>query len=250
MRVIILNFAGLSADDLGCYGSIESTPGFDALAAQADLFELFFVDESSKKLELTHTCSVAEFFESFGQLSKNADDQNSLAVIQVTAESDQEDDKVHSYDSAIEIALKQISTDTALVVFGAYDRELEDRLHVPLIVFLPNQSEGRRRKSLLTTSDLSKLIESLKRGTEEYEKWRDDDSEQQIEYHSKSFRNIRTHKWLLQIDESHQIDDQPECQLFHKPEDVWNRLDVASQYPTLIDHFFETGSLTLPLQPE
>lgn len=148
----------------------------------------------------------------------------------------------------------------------------ERAAHVPLMIARPSQQTPRRHTSLLTTQELPSLLEQLKHSTgDQPPVWlaKERGEREQVSYRSETAVAVRTRHWLLLDESPLRIDtgespvasrpsptEQPQLiaashpdvedrrpLLFHKPEDIWEVLDVAEQYPQVIAHYQSTGQL-------
>ncbi|SFH87938.1 alkaline phosphatase family protein [Planctomicrobium piriforme] len=122
----------------------------------------------------------------------------------------------------------------------------EPVVHLPLLIHIVGQEQHVRIDELVGVDDLQRLIEMLKNeGPAAVEAWRDSLVHNELRLDSPLSKAVRTQKWLL-VEKKNDPDEASamrEVRLFRKPEDVWEMLDVASQFPELIDHYLETGEL-------
>ena len=77
--------------------------------------------------------------------------------------------------------------------------------------------------------------------------WREELQNPQVTYGTEQWMAVRTHEWLL-IKPKNSPDDEYSEKLFRKPEDLWEILDVANQYPLVVEDFRKTGQLTFPAE--
>ena len=281
MQLVILQFDGLCASDLSCYGGTQVTPGFDTLASRADVYDQCFFDDVSPLPQSDHIVT-APGKSSFQVLFDSVPEVNNLPLrVQIVCKSHfkssshfEEKDSISSdsmdnrpslepgsrenmevstsdsdlsasvaeYDAAILVALALRPLTWGLLVTGM--PRSENNAQIPLFVSLPEQSVSRRRRQLLTSADISALVETLTCKIEDYPEWRDRRGRSQIEYRigTKSF--VRDSRWLLVREQRPDSDVQP--RLYCQPDDMWQVLDVADQHLELIAHFDATGELTFP----
>lgn len=262
MNSLVILFHSLSASSLSCYGADFRTPTFDELAARGDIFTNCYSDAAGKLIdELVRQLPTQVVSETNPEIdfskAANIDTQNNKTlIIVVEVISDRE---AKSYDQILSMILAQAKSQfdssynlvvTALKGAGSKKDEValpnDLNAHVPLIVSVAGQTTSRRRMELLTSSNVVELIELLRAPATAYQEYRDSLTNNQITYSSGVTTATRTQHWLhLQ---SNETDDHGETsqQLFRKPEDVWEILDVADQYPQVIDHFAITGQLSFP----
>lgn len=263
MNNLVIVFDSLSAASLGCYGSNAKTPAFDKVATNGDLFTNCYSDFSGKLIE--------EFVEQFpiqvlsdldsgidSTSWNNSDSESSQSqVVRVVVELDTE-----SADELLESLLNHFTQhgerDFNLVVTALNGIVLEEdsvkkiqtpnevAAHVPLIVSLADQNISRRRLELMTSQHVVQILESLADSRETYERFRDSIAVKQITYSTAEVVATRTRDWLHFCENHADEHGEHSQQLFRKPEDVWEILDVSDQYPQLIEHFEATGELTFP----
>jgi len=263
MKLLVILFDELSASSLGCYGSRERTPRIDSLAAVGDLFTMCFADGSSPDpamlVQSSSSVSVnrADDLDHSDFIEKICEDNAETFFIRVSAQLAQEHvDQV--VGKLLDLMTKDLST-LPTILFTARKGSIggsekvanqspvgESAAHVPMIVAWPGQTHSRRRDDLITTADFKGFIHTLSSSIEEYSAWRDSFNRQQIEYRSGDAVATRTRDWLL-IQKNVEGDDvESSIQLYRKPEDIWEILDVANQYPQVVEHFVETGILSFP----
>lgn len=263
MKLLVILFDELSTSSLGCYGSRERTPCIDSLAAVGDLFTMCFAAgsapdpamlvQSSSSISVNH----ADDLDHPDFIEKIRDDNAETFFIRVNAQLAKE--HVDQVVGKLLDHLKQELSTLPAVLLTAQEGVVEESevianrspvgesaVHVPLIVAWPGQTLSRRRDDLITTADFKGFIHILKSSIEEYSAWRDSLDRQQIEYRSGDAVATRTRDWLL-IQTNDESDlAESSIQLFRKPEDIWEVLDVADQYPQVVEHFVETGILSFP----
>lgn len=126
---------------------------------------------------------------------------------------------------------------------------------LPLLIHLPRRDLGERCQELLQSADLLPLLTGIGRRGEGRRESEGSVVERlagqrEIVYQSASAQAIRDKDWLfIQRREppgTQQAADQRDergAYLFRKPEDAWELLDVADQYPELLEHLKTTGRL-------
>ncbi len=263
MKLLVILFEELSASALGCYGGRRQTPRIDSLAAAGDVFTMCFAEESSpdpatlvqssSSVSVNHIDDLDHPDFSSNFLNDNAE----TFFIRVGAQLSGE-----HVDQVVGKLLDLITNDRSIlptILFTARRGLIQDSekvasrspvgesaAHIPLIVASPEQTQSRRRNELITTTNLRELVPALYSSFEEYSAWRDSLHRQQIEYRSDNAVATRTRDWLL-IQTDAEGDDAENCiQLYRKPEDIWEVLEVADQYPQVVEHFQETGILSFP----
>jgi hypothetical protein len=96
---------------------------------------------------------------------------------------------------------------------------------------------ARRTPALLTQADLIALIANWRNGGRSLEELFPRREQPAIRYSCETAHAWRSRDWLLIQQSIIEGSDSPEVRLFRKPEDVWETLDVAAQYPDLVEEF-------------
>jgi hypothetical protein len=116
-------------------------------------------------------------------------------------------------------------------------RALSDpAVHLPLLVQCV-EHPARRTPALLTQADLIALIANWRNGGRSLEELFPRREQPAIRYSCETAHAWRSRDWLLIQQSIIEGSDSPEVRLFRKPEDVWETLDVAAQYPDLVEEF-------------
>lgn len=258
MSCLSLVFDQLPTSCLSCYGSHLVTPRIDTLAAVSDIFTMCYADASTEPwtstIKAQKTISISEY-EQINDFWRNFTfDSTSLVIrFKFPTSSLQAD---HLVGGLLEI-FPLNSPNRPAIVFTSLQGEPgndgwagavgEQAAHVPLMVSLPGQQECRRRDELLTTTALPQLLTSLSSSEETYRMWRDELHNSQVTYGTDHWRAVRTHGWLL-IQSKNSPDDEFSEKLFRKPDDLWEILDVANQYPSIVEDYRSTGQLSFPTE--
>ena len=111
--------------------------------------------------------------------------------------------------------------------------------HLPLFIDRIGTVQPRRISNPLTIADVQQLLAALSNSSNGLNDWLSDVCSRAMTSESSSARSIvQTDEWLcvLPCDE-----DQPPA-LYHLPEDQWALLNVAQQYPHVIENFRVTRS--------
>ncbi len=263
MKLLVILFDELSASSLGCYGGRQQTPRIDSLAAVSDVFTMCFAEESAPDpaMLVQSSSSVAvdhvDHLDHPEIIEEIRDDNAETLFVRVSAQVPRE-----YVDQVIGKLFDLMANDLCIrptILLTARKGFVEDSekiasqspvgeaaAHTPLIVAWPGQTHSRRRDDFITTTDLRGFIHTLYSSTEEYSAWRDSLDRQQIEYRSDTAIATRTRDWLLiQTNDKGDLAEKS-IQLYRKPEDIWEILDVADQYPQIVEHFVETGILSFP----
>lgn len=266
MSTLLILFEHLSATEIGCYGGRPHTPHLDSLAANGDLFTACYADHKAPQLKqlleesaLQTVSSVIELrSQGLSKLRTNLVAELQVLYFQGSYSGIQADEMV---EEALAQLLRTSKNDRRLIIsslFGEAPSETdlnfhaplrESAAHIPLIIAIPGQTFSRRRSQLLTTAGLTKLVRAATQSTTSYHEILEEAEQVQIEYRCEGAVATRTREWLLiQNVDNNDEDLDPELVLYRKPEDLWEQLDVAEQYPQLVDHFLQTGHLTFPSQ--
>jgi hypothetical protein len=114
----------------------------------------------------------------------------------------------------------------------------EPVVHLPLLLRTLDDSIGRT-SSLIGSNDLVELIASWLQGRCSLEEMLPGPERSEICYACASAQARRSPDWLLIQQIAGENPEDSAVRLFRKPEDVWEVLDVASQYPDLIEEFMK-----------
>ncbi|TWT57418.1 hypothetical protein KOR42_07790 [Thalassoglobus neptunius] len=276
MRTLVIVYQHLAASDLGAYGGAQPLTTFDEFASRSDVYDWVYVADRTQPVthELKQSCgnsfrevsAIEEIPESVSELASEAADGSTL-FLNLSSETSPEqlDQSFASALDAWKTATRDSDSDTPSTIIvtanlGAHidvdtldahpERSVaEAAAHIPLIIQPPGQNVSRRRTKLLTSDLIVEALKVISESAASYQNFRDSEGAMQISYQSRSMLAVRTeHALLIRSRDGDDSDDDHFLSLYLKPEDFWEVLDVASQYPVVVDHFFETGELTLPQQ--
>lgn len=264
MNSLVVLFNTLSTSSIGCYGAKSRTPAFDEIAACGDIYTNCYTDERGaailRVLEGLPTTEVSDSDSEidFSAVEMHVDNAPSRLVVRVACDLDV-DACDHILKKTLDQTRQKFSSEFHLIVTSLEGHSAEENpsskslalpgelaTHVPLIVSTAGQEASRRRSELITTEQAAKVIECLSVSTEAYQQYRDSLFSGQITYQTSGATATRTKHWLqfqLHTENAHGETVQ---KLFRKPDDIWEILDVADQYPQVIEHFAATGELTFP----
>ncbi|MEW4490148.1 hypothetical protein AB1L42_18835 [Thalassoglobus sp. JC818] len=273
MRTFVIVFQHLPASELGAYGGSRSLTAFDEFTSCADVYDWVYVADRTHPLtQELNGISRASFRQanSIEEIDDNvqelASGSSSVSTLLLNLPSDT---PIAEIDRAFASTLNswKTATDsnepTTVVVTANLGEHIdvdalathpersvtEAAAHIPLIIQQPGQDVSRRRSRLLTSDSIPSAVRAISESTGSYLNFRDEAGATQIEYQSRSMQAIRTEQALLiRSRESDESGESHFLSLYLKPEDCWEVLDVASQYPLVVEHFLETGELTLPQQ--
>jgi hypothetical protein len=278
-RLVIIEFDRLPASSLGCYGSFTvPTSNWDLLAAQGVVFDhCYLVPEAtdSERMIPLRLSSEQELVSSFKQLRRRL---KTAEAGPVWCAVDSEVGSVENAASAgslldvhfetviqgdlllgnIAEILADIDPGIGLVVTarGGDARALrtrhpdwlasicEERVHVPLLVVLDGIPASRSPRLLDRSLRQRFLDEVFSISSEELNtvltSWRSPGAEDYLLLKSELAEAIRTNDWYLVRElPPAGAGTEPELRLFAKPEDRWEQLDVAAQYPAVVDSLLE-----------
>lgn len=107
--------------------------------------------------------------------------------------------------------------------------------HLPLMMEMCDPAfRPERLQTALGRADVQQLLQVASRGLRELHEWRHGVATRRLTIHSgESHHILRTAEWLCVLPHDH--DALPA--LYHQPEDPWALLNVARQYPHVVDDF-------------
>ena len=122
----------------------------------------------------------------------------------------------------------------------------ESMVHLPLIIYQPEIGEHTRIDELLQTDDLTDLITLASEArVDVVSQWAERVTPKMIRWETPEVIAVRNQDWLIveSREGTSESDEQERVMLFRKPEDLWDVLDLAQQFPALIEDYERTGLL-------
>ena len=128
----------------------------------------------------------------------------------------------------------------------------EPVVHLPLLLQHPAVPSGRLREFVTAESLLQLMRLCLSEESTDMaatiQQWQNELTDSSVQYDSPLAHAVRTENWLFierrhppesagEIADPAQDEEEPEVRLYRKPEDVWESMDLASQYPDVLDSF-------------